>query len=145
MSVQILTIGIDDQNSWREFCIISFCRHLVKSSLILLHTQGFFSIVYLILLLGLFCIGYWQGFQWKSSLETFVVSLSTLAYSMPLLLDVVVVLLAGWRSSSMTEKEGKKVKVTTIITVTTSNYFVNVFFLQFYQSKSLYDIVFLRC
>ena len=45
----------------------------------------------------------------------------------------------------MTEKEGKKVKVTTIITVTTSNYFVNVFFLQFYQSKSLYDIVFLRC
>ena len=44
----------------------------------------------------------------------------------------------------MTEKEGKKVKVTTIIIVTTSNYFVNVFFLQFYQSKSLYDIVLVK-
>ena len=44
----------------------------------------------------------------------------------------------------MTEKEGKKVKVTTIITVTTSNYFVNVFFLQFYQSKCLYDIALVK-
>ena len=64
---------------------------------------------------------------------------------MPLLLDVVVVLLAGERSSSMTEKEGKKVKVTTIITVTTSNYFVNVFFLQFYQSKSERSTILCSC
>ena len=42
MSVQTLAIGIDKGISWREFCIRRSCRHLVKSYLILLHTQGSF-------------------------------------------------------------------------------------------------------